>query len=188
MSQEMYEWSSSCCTCKTCKIFALQIISCWKTCEKTFYWIVLKVEHLQPTLGHMYYQPRWRSHESKKSKLGFMEKVFLLIGLFLLMRIWIPIKFQNQMHSTSFMFLFFHLIFFHSPPCKHLQSCPRQWKFYPTIPELHKTPPFAPSSKNQKKNCIFPKKLYKVMPALQAHHKIRILCEDFGNIFSCQKK
>jgi hypothetical protein len=81
-------------------MFALQIISCWKTCEKIFYWIVLEVEHLQRTLGHMYYQPRWRSHESKKPKLGFMEKVLLMIGLLLLMRIWIPIKSQNQMHST----------------------------------------------------------------------------------------
>ncbi len=26
------------------------------------------------------------------------------------------------------------------------------------------------------------------MQDLQAHHKIRILCEDFGNIFSCQKE
>jgi hypothetical protein len=77
--------------------------------------------------------------------------------------------------------------FFCSPSCKHLQSCHRQWKFYPTILELHKTPPFAPSSKNKKKNYVFPKILYKVMQDLQAHHKIRILCEDFGNMFSCQK-
>jgi len=167
-------------------MFALQIISCWRTCEKTFYWIVLEVEHLQPTLGHMYYQPRWRSHESKKPELGFMEKVLLMRGL-LFMKIRIPIKSQNQMHSTSFMFLFLLLIFFCSPSCKHMQSCHRQWKFYPTILELHKTPPFAPSSKNKKKNYVSPKILYKVMQDLQAHHKIRILCEDFGNIFSCQK-
>jgi hypothetical protein len=63
------------------------------------------------------------------------------------------------MHSTSLMFLFLLLICFCSPPCKHLHSCHRQWKFYPAIPKLHKTPPFAPSSKNQKKNYVFPKKI-----------------------------
>jgi hypothetical protein len=42
--------------------------------------------------------------------------------------------------------------------------------------------------KTKKKYCIFPKKKYKVMQDLQAHHKIRTLYEDFGNIFSCQKE
>ncbi len=125
----------------------------------------------------MYYQPRWRSHESKKPKLGFMKKVLLMIGLLLLMRIWIPMKSQNQMHSTSFMFLFLLLIFFCSPPCKHLQSCPTQWKFYPAIPELHKRPPFAPSSKNQKNNCIFSKK----------YTKLCKICKHITRLGSCVK-
>jgi hypothetical protein len=83
----------------------------------------------------------------------------LMIGLLLLMRIRIPIKYQNQMHSTSFMFLFLLLICFCSPPCKHLQSCHIQWKFYPAILELHKTPPFAPSSKNEKKKLCISQKI-----------------------------